>query len=98
MGGFIQAQAHAQLVCGLVDDGLDPQEALDRPRFRVEGDAVAVEPGLWAEAQRLRSTTGLEPRIDPEASGFGCGQAILRHADGWVAGSDSRRDGLALGF
>ena len=31
MGGFIQAQAHVQLVSAIVDDGLDPQAALDRP-------------------------------------------------------------------
>src|SRR4051794_3010502 len=43
MGGFIQAQAHAQFVSAVVDDGLDPQAALDRPRFRVDGDAVARE-------------------------------------------------------
>ena len=43
MGGFLQAQAHAQFVSAVVDDGLDPQAALDRPRFRVDGDAVARE-------------------------------------------------------
>ena len=43
MGGFIQAQAHAQFVSAVVDDGLDPQAALDRPRFRVDGDTVARE-------------------------------------------------------
>ena len=47
MGGFIQAQAHMQLVSVLVDDGLDPQAALDRPRFRVDGDVVRLEEGLW---------------------------------------------------
>src|SRR5262249_55984783 len=47
MGGFIQAQAHMQVVSAIVDDGLDPQAALDRPRFRVERDAVLLEEGLW---------------------------------------------------
>jgi gamma-glutamyltranspeptidase/glutathione hydrolase len=46
MGGFIQAQAHAQFVSAVVDDGLDPQAALDRPRFRVEGEHVAREEGF----------------------------------------------------
>ena len=46
MGGFIQAQAHLQLVTALVDDGCDPQMALDRPRFRIEGDQVLLEEGL----------------------------------------------------
>jgi gamma-glutamyltranspeptidase/glutathione hydrolase len=47
MGGFIQAQAHMQLVSALVDGGLDPQAALDRGRFRVDSDGVHLEPGLW---------------------------------------------------
>jgi gamma-glutamyltranspeptidase/glutathione hydrolase len=46
MGGFIQAQAHAQFVSAVVDDGLDPQAALDRPRFRVDGDATVYERDL----------------------------------------------------
>ena len=41
MGGLIQAQAHVQLVSAMVDDGLDPQAALDRPRFRVDGEQSA---------------------------------------------------------
>ena len=43
MGGFIQAQAHVQLVHGLLHEGLDPQTALDRPRFRVGGERVRLE-------------------------------------------------------
>src|SRR5207253_6957963 len=56
MGGFIQAQAHMQLVSALVDDALDPQDALERPRFRVHGELVRLEEGLWerdVELQRL---------------------------------------------
>ena len=45
MGGAMQPQAHFQVVCGLVDDALDPQAALDAPRWRVEADGlVSVEP------------------------------------------------------
>ena len=60
MGGFIQAQAHVQLVSALVDDGLDPQAALDRPRFRVDGDAVLLEQGLWDQAPTVEAL-GLRP-------------------------------------
>ncbi len=55
MGGAMQAQGHLQLVHALVDRGLDPQRALDAPRFRVDGGRrVALEPGLAAELGELR--------------------------------------------
>jgi gamma-glutamyltranspeptidase / glutathione hydrolase len=97
MGGFIQAQAHVQLVSALVDDGLDPQAALDRPRFRVEGDAVRLEEGLWDEIAELERL-GFRAVADPDTHSFGAGQAILAEGDVLVGGSDSRKDGYAAGF
>jgi gamma-glutamyltranspeptidase/glutathione hydrolase len=97
MGGTLQAQAHLQLVSALVDDGLDPQAALDRPRFRVDGDAVRLEEGLWGRAGELAGT-GLRVVCETGVGGFGAGQAILAHGEGLLGGSDSRRDGYAAGF
>jgi gamma-glutamyltranspeptidase/glutathione hydrolase len=96
MGGFIQAQAHAQLVSGLVDDGLDPQAALDRPRFRVDGEVVRLEEGLWSEASELEAA-GEQVVLDVDTAGFGGGQMILLDGDGLVGGTDPRKDGCALG-
>lgn len=97
MGGFIQAQAHMQLVSALVDDALDPQAALDRPRFRIDGDLVRLEEGLWERAGELE---GLGYRVvrDPDTFGFGGGQAILVTGEALVGGSDSRKDGYAAGL
>jgi gamma-glutamyltranspeptidase / glutathione hydrolase len=97
MGGFIQAQAHVQLVSALVDDGLDPQAALDRPRFRVEGDSVLLEEGLWDEIAELERL-GFRAVADSDTAPFGGGQAILVEGDALVGGSDSRKDGYAAGF
>ena len=97
MGGFIQAQAHVQLVCALVDEGLDPQAALERPRFRVEGDTVRLEEGLWHEADALEAR-GFRVIRDDDWAAFGGGQAILVHDDALLGGSDSRKDGYAAGF
>jgi gamma-glutamyltranspeptidase/glutathione hydrolase len=97
MGGFIQAQAHMQVVSGLVDDGLDPQAALDRPRFWVDGDAVRIEQGLWPRADELERA-GHSVICDPDLLGFGGGQAVLVDGDGLVGGSDSRKDGYAGGI
>ena len=97
MGGFIQAQAHMQLVSALVDDGLDPQAALDRPRFRVDGELVRLEQGLWDELDTARGL-GLEPVRERDTFVFGAGQAILTQGDALVGGSDPRKDGYAAGF
>jgi gamma-glutamyltranspeptidase/glutathione hydrolase len=97
MGGFIQAQAHMQIVSGLVDDGLDPQAALDRPRFRVEGDRVHLEEGLWDRADELEAE-GFRVARERDTAVFGGGQAILVSDEGLVGGSDRRLDGFAAGF
>lgn len=96
MGGFVQAQAHVQFVSGLVDDGLDPQAALDRPRFRVEGDVVQLEQGLWEQEDELRAE-GIRAVRETDTAVFGGGQAILVSGNGLAAGSDSRLDGCAAG-
>jgi gamma-glutamyltranspeptidase/glutathione hydrolase len=96
MGGFLQAQAHLQLVSAIVDDGLDPQAALERPRFMVDGDIVRLEEGLWerdADLGRLGIAT-----VRETAGYFGGGQAILVSGDALVGGSDPRKDGYAAGF
>jgi gamma-glutamyltranspeptidase/glutathione hydrolase len=97
MGDFLQAQAHLQLVSALVDERLDAQAALDRPRFRVEGDAVLLEEGLWERADEL-AAVGLRPVPSQDRRPFGGGQAILVEGDALVAGSDARKDGYAAGF
>lgn len=97
MGAFIQAQAHVQFVSALVDDGLDPQAALDRPRFRVQGDRVLLEHGLWHEADELRAL-GLEPVLERSVGPFGGGRAILVDGASLVGGSDRRQDGFAAGY
>jgi gamma-glutamyltranspeptidase/glutathione hydrolase len=97
MGGFIQAQAHMQLVSSLVDDGLDPQAALDRPRFRIDGDLVRLEEGLWERDVELEQL-GYRTVRDPDTNGFGGGQAILVRGDALLGGSDPRKDGYAAGF
>jgi gamma-glutamyltranspeptidase/glutathione hydrolase len=97
MGGFIQAQAHVQFVSAVVDDGLDPQAALDRPRFRLGGNQVALEGGLWDRADDIRKL-GLEPIPGKEVTPFGGGQAIFIDGASLIGGSDPRKDGYAAGY
>jgi gamma-glutamyltranspeptidase / glutathione hydrolase len=106
MGGFMQPQGHVQVVVGMIDDGLDPQAVLNRPRFCIDsatsGGKVHLEIGV------PRATlAGLAQRrhpLQPDVSGyaralFGRGQIIRREPDGVLwGGSDPRADGCAMGF
>ena len=97
MGGPMQPQGHFQVVSHLVDEGADPQAALDAPRWRVEeGGVVQLEPGLWNDESALRAL-GHDVVRAVSQHGFGVGQAILRHGDAWIGGSDGRGDGFAAG-
>jgi gamma-glutamyltranspeptidase / glutathione hydrolase len=93
MGGAMQTQGHVQLVSALVDGGLDPQAALDRPRFRVDGDVLLLEEGLGD-----LGVPGLRSVHEHDVGRFGAGQAILLEGDALIGGSDSRRDGFAGGL
>jgi gamma-glutamyltranspeptidase/glutathione hydrolase len=104
MGGPMQPQGHLQVAMALVDDGVAPQQALDRPRFFIEpeidGGRVYLETGVTkAVADGLRAR-GHDVVVDPDTHGrsmFGRGQVILRGTDGsLVGGSDRRADGCAL--
>jgi gamma-glutamyltranspeptidase/glutathione hydrolase len=96
MGGFLQAQAHVQLVTDLVV-GLDPQTALDRPRFRIDGDTVLLEGEVWDSAPYIEAL-GLRVAAETDSTVFGGGQAIVVEGDVLLGGSDSRKDGYAAGF
>ena len=107
MGGDVQPQAHLAFVANLVDHSLNPQEALDRPRFRYLGgtevaieepEALVREGGYLGGALRARGHT-VAPPGDLMVDRFGGGQAIAREDRGLLVGaSDRRKDGCALGF
>ena len=102
MGGMQQAQGHFQVLVNLIDFGLDPQTALDTPRFSVRFEAgVAVEhtaPAAVApELERLGHRMMVEP---PHGVFFGGGQVIARdpRTGVLVGGSEPRLDGAAVGW
>ena len=101
MGGPMQAQGHLQMVLRMVGHRQNPQAASDAPRWRVvAGREVAIESAFPAAVLEGLSALGhhLTPTA-PEASfGFGGAQLIWRGDDGYVAGSDHRKDGQAVGF
>jgi gamma-glutamyltranspeptidase / glutathione hydrolase len=104
MGGFMQPQGHLQVVAALVDDRLDPQAALDRPRFCIQdgtaGGRTALEEGIPEQTLQRLSEMGhpLDRVRGYERALFGRGQIILKDGGNGVlwAGSDGRADGAAL--
>lgn len=100
MGGPMQAQGHVQMVLRMTA-GQNPQAAADAPRWRVVGGrAVAVESSMPAATlDGLRALGHELTATAPEASfAFGGAQAVWRTTDGYVAGSDPRKEGQAVGF
>jgi len=104
MGGFMQPQGHVQVVVALADDDLDPQSALDRPRFCIAdgaaGGTVALETGIPSAVQAELSRMGhpVEAVQGFERAIFGRGQIILRdpRSGALWGGSDPRADGCAM--
>ena len=101
MGGFNQAQAHAQFVANIADYGMDIQEALEAGRFTkgsFEGCDVNLEalvPGTVIDELR---TIGHDVRVVPPRTGmFGWGQAVMSNGTGVHFGaSEPRHDGAAI--
>jgi gamma-glutamyltranspeptidase/glutathione hydrolase len=95
VGGHLQAQAHTQIVSALVDDNAGPQAAIDAPRFRIEGQDILLERGLWPYADTLAASGRCI--LSEDANRFGWGQIVSRHNRQIRGGSDSRMDGCAAG-
>ena len=98
MGGPMQAQGHLQLVLRTQLYRQNPQAASDAPRWRiVRGKLVALETGFNEKLVLGLSDRGHEIQRDPPEANFAFGgaQLICRMDDGYVAGSDHRKDGFA---
>ena len=105
MGGNMQPQGHLQTLVRMLDHGQNPQAACDAPRWRFNaGLEINVEAAMnRTTAQGLAALGHRIDVIDDAYQDFGAGQFIWRlsddvAADGYVAASDPRRDGLAAAF
>ena len=103
MGGFMQPQGHLQVAVALLDDLLDPQAALDGPRFCItdgtSGSGVGLEDGSPVAAMAALAEMGhpVTPVSGQARALFGRGQIIRRdpHSGVLCGGSDPRADGCA---
>ncbi|MEM9576691.1 MAG: gamma-glutamyltransferase family protein [Pseudomonadota bacterium] len=102
MGGPMQAQGHVQMVLRTQLWGQDPQMAADAPRWRVnDGLGLALESTLPAATIEALQAMGHDITLQAPDNAFGFGGAQLIYrlgARGYVAGSDPRKDGAAIGF
>ncbi|MEI6739769.1 MAG: gamma-glutamyltransferase [Gemmatimonadaceae bacterium] len=103
MGGWNQAQAHAQFVSNLVDFGMNIQGALDAPRFSKDtfmGCDVNLESRIPVSTREALTAMGHQiiMRGDYSSTRMGAGQAVLRdYRTGMNSGaSDPRKDGGAI--
>ena len=101
MGGWNQAQAHAQFVANIVDFGMNIQGALGAARFTkltFEGCDVKIESRVPPEVREALTKMGHQVTVTgPYSQSMGGGQAAMRDGNGVHYGaSDPRKDGEAV--
>ena len=104
MGGNMQPQGHLQTLVRMLDHGQNPQTACDAPRWRFNaGLSINAEGSMAPQTvQGLQALGHQLEVINDSYQDFGAGQFIWRMGDpaveGYLAASDPRRDGQAVGF
>ncbi|MCP2605819.1 gamma-glutamyltransferase, partial [Candidatus Aminicenantes bacterium AC-335-O07] len=110
MGGAMQPQGHVQILCNIIDFGMNIQEAGDAPRFRhvgssqpnggkmEDGGIVYLESGISSEV--IRELVRKGHRVAHAIGVFGGYQGIwIDTKRGILIGaSESRKDGCAIGY
>ena len=104
MGGNMQPQGHVQTLVRMLDHGQNLQAACDAPRWRFnQGLEINVERHMPTDTLAALQAMGHQVvGLEDSYMDFGAGQFIWRLGDpaveGYVAASDPRRDGAAVGF
>mgnify|MGYP000924409874 FL=1 len=95
MGGYMQPQGHVQVISNLIDFNLNPQMALDCPRWQwMKEKQFVVENTFDNNITLGLISKGHEITIAPDNIIFGRGQIILKLDNGaYAAGTESRTDG-----
>ena len=100
MGAFMQPQGQVQVVNNLIDFGLNPQEALDAPRWQwTGGKTVEVEASFDKSIVEDLIKRGHDIKVMEDFTSFGRGQMILRQPDGvYAAATEPRTDGVVAAW
>ena len=100
MGGFMQPQGHLQVISNMIDMNMNPQEALNYPRWQwTGGKSVLLENDFDNEIIDGLKTKGHDIKVMKDFTSFGRGQIIIRNEeDIYIGGSEKRADGDVLAF
>ena len=100
MGGFMQPQGHVQVITNTIDFLMNPQAALDAPRWQwINGKKIEVESSVPKDIVEGLRKKGHEVIITEEPSGFGRGQIIWRKNNGVLVGAtEPRADGTVAAW
>lgn len=97
MGGFMQPQGHVQVMMNLIDFHMNPQEALDAPRWQWTGDMnIEIEQGFPMDMAGRLKARGHHVTVATDSMDFGRGQLIFRDENGILTGATEPRAGGAV--
>ncbi len=98
MGGHYQPMGHSWFLTNLLEFGLDVQEAIDLARLLPLRGKLQIERGIPTDAVAALRRLGHDPELVERPHGGGQAIWIDRDRGCLVAGSEPRKDGLALGY
>ncbi|MGH1486355.1 MAG: gamma-glutamyltransferase family protein [Cellvibrionaceae bacterium] len=101
MGAYMQPQGQLQVITNMIDFGMNPQTALDAPRWQWFGEkTIGLEPELESTIINELKNKGHEATIATDPTIYGRGQIILRDPDTGVlcGGTEKRIDGLVAAY
>lgn len=100
MGGNMQPQGHVQTLVRMLSYNQQPQAACDAPRWKVNvGMSVDVEESMPPDVRAALIARGHKiEKVADSYMDFGSGQFIWKTENGYIAASDPRRDGQAVGY
>ena len=100
MGAYMQPQGHVQVIMNTVDWLLNPQAALDAPRWQwIAGKEIWLESSVAPEIVEDLRRRGHEVRVLEDDTTFGRGEIIWRDSNGVLAGAtEPRADGVVAAW
>lgn len=100
MGGFMQPQGHLQVIMNTIDFNLNPQAALDAPRWQwIKGKEFEVEHNFPKHIAETLASMGHNIKYTLESGGYGRGEIIWRDSNGVLCGgTEPRADGCIASY